>query len=151
RQLIGVVIAGLCVVVLVVSTLAVQSKRAAERAERSAASARNATRMAVAREHQEDPTMVLALLREIEPGAAPRGWVELARWARDPGVAPVVRHHDDMVHCVALSPDGQRIVSVSEDKAVRVWKADGSAEPLVLRGHEGQVLAVSFSPDGQRI
>src|SRR5262249_8595337 len=84
-QIVGALFAGLCVVVLLVSALAVQSKREAARAEaekataevqraeaeRSAASARNATRMAVARERQGDPTTVLALLREVEPGAAP--------------------------------------------------------------------------------
>ena len=37
------------------------------------------------------------------------------------------------------------------DKTARVWRADGSGEPVVLRGHEGAVSRPAFSPDGTRI
>jgi WD40 repeat protein len=35
----------------------------------------------------------------------------------------------------AFDPDGKRIVTASKDKTVRVWKADGNGEPIVLRGY----------------
>ena len=53
---------------------------------------------------------------------------------------------------VAFSPDGDRIVSGSDDKTVRLWDADTghrSAHPLT--GHTDAVYSVAFSPDGTRI
>src|SRR5262249_4240089 len=61
------------------------------------------------------------------------------------------RGHEGGVSSAAFSPDGQRIVTASQDKTARVWNADGTGEPLVLRGHEGWVVSAAFSPDGQRI
>ncbi len=53
---------------------------------------------------------------------------------------------------VAFSPDGSRIASATQDKAVRVWDAArGDELLLLLRGHEDDVWSVAFSPDGSRI
>ena len=53
---------------------------------------------------------------------------------------------------VAFSPDGQRIVSWSEDSTLRLWDAktgEQIGDPLL--GHENLVFSVDVSPDGQRI
>jgi WD40 repeat protein/serine/threonine protein kinase len=163
RQGVAALIAGLSVVVLVVSTFAFQSKRAAERAEaetveaqsqraqaeRNATRARNATRMAAAREKQHDPTTALALLREIEPESVPTGWNAFVSLARMSPVASVVLQHDSSVSSAAFSPDNKRIVTISFDKKARVWNADGMTEPVVL---QDEVRGASgWSPDGKRL
>ncbi|MEZ4314701.1 MAG: WD40 repeat domain-containing protein, partial [Polyangiaceae bacterium] len=140
-------------------TEAREAQRSAEEAQKSAdeankrtTEARNATRVASAREHQSDPTLVLALLREMEPaGELPPRWQELAVWARSQGVASVVLHQPDIVSLAAFSPDGKRIVTASWDRTARVWNADGTGEPLVLSGHQEVVSCAAWSPDGKRI
>ena len=57
----------------------------------------------------------------------------------------------DQVSSVAFSPDGQRIVSGSRDKTVRIWGAGTGAtlfDPLEGRTH--WVWSVAFSPDSRR-
>lgn len=64
----------------------------------------------------------------------------------------VIRGHDSLVLCTAVSPDGTCIVSGSSDKTIRIWDAESAQtvrEPLT--GHEAAVKSVAFSPDGTRI
>ncbi|WP_437958415.1 protein kinase [Sorangium sp. So ce119] len=138
-------------VALIVSYLAIRADQQAARAQAEALQARNATRMAAARELQADPTTVVAILREIEPPDVPRGWSVLARWTLQNWVARAVLDHPHWVRHAAYSPDGKRIVTASYDKTARVWNADGTGGPLVLRGHEDGVESAVFSPDGERI
>ncbi|MBI3158808.1 MAG: TIR domain-containing protein [Chloroflexi bacterium] len=59
--------------------------------------------------------------------------------------------HSDWVHGAAFSPDGARLVTVSEDKTIFIWDlADGSVVAR-LTGHEASVNTVAFSPDGKLI
>ncbi|MGK3967413.1 protein kinase [Sorangium sp. So ce118] len=146
-------------VALVVAHLAMDAREQATRADQEAAraqaearDARNATRMATAREQQlqADPTTVLAILREIEP-PVPRGGPVLARWALHSRIARAVLSHPDWVLHAGYSPDGMRIVTACADGTARVWNADGTGEPVVLRGHQDYVTSAAFSPDGMRI
>jgi WD40 repeat protein len=54
------------------------------------------------------------------------------------------------VSSVAFSPDGQRVVTASNDKMARVWSAEGELL-ATLQGHSGEVQMAAFSPDGQRV
>ena len=67
-------------------------------------------------------------------------------------VAPAraqLRGHGGPVRALAVSPDGQRLVSGSFDTTAITWSlASGTAEK-VLRFHEGAVNAVAFLQDGR--
>ncbi|MBD2694911.1 caspase family protein [Anabaena catenula] len=64
----------------------------------------------------------------------------------------VIRGHENFfVQSVAISADGQTIVSGSQDKTVRLWDRQGNPIGLTFQGHEAEVSAVAISPDGQTI
>ncbi len=159
RRAIAVSAAALVVIAFTVSLLAVRARSEAARARSEAARARdearrtrNATRLAVAREKQADPTTVIALVRELEPPDLPRDWTTIADEARRGYVASAVMTHDGMPRDVAWSPDGQRIVSRhSGGQVMYVWRADGAGLPAPLQGHEGPIKSMKWSPDGQHI
>ncbi|MBD2033617.1 caspase family protein, partial [Leptolyngbya sp. FACHB-321] len=58
--------------------------------------------------------------------------------------------HTDAVLSVALSGDGQTIISGSHDDTVRAWSLDGTLL-RTLEGHTGAVSSVGLSGDGQTI
>ena len=172
RQLVAGAFAAVIAVAVVLSVLAVRADRAADRAEREAERAeheatrvaeqaqqiegeamhaRNATRLAAARERQDDPTTALALLREVEPGQVPHGWSALTRQALHASLSRAVLHHPDRVHGAAFAPDGHRLVSTCWDGRIRVWQLGEERPPTVLVGHTGIVDSAVFSPDGRRI
>ncbi|KIK19755.1 hypothetical protein PISMIDRAFT_682819 [Pisolithus microcarpus 441] len=69
-----------------------------------------------------------------------------------PATQLVLQGHTFHVTSVAFSPDGNRIVTGSLDKTVRVWDAkSGDQIGSPLEGHTGHVTSVAFSPDGNRI
>jgi WD40 repeat protein/predicted Ser/Thr protein kinase len=59
--------------------------------------------------------------------------------------------HSDVVTCLALSPDGKRIVSAGADKTVKVWDAVTGQELLTLRGHFMLITQVLFRADGLQL
>jgi WD40 repeat protein len=61
--------------------------------------------------------------------------------------------HEGRVNSAAFSPDGSRIVTVSEDTSARVWSRgqDGAWRSVVLKNHRGPVFSAAFSPDGASI
>jgi hypothetical protein len=58
--------------------------------------------------------------------------------------------HRGAVYSMAVSPDGRRIVSGSDDDTVAVWDLE-SGHRLASLMLEGQVLCVAWHPDGRSI
>lgn len=63
----------------------------------------------------------------------------------------MLRGHDRTVSCIAISPDGQRIVSGSIDQTVRIWESDTGRELVSFEAQHGPVLGVAISPNGRWI
>jgi len=62
-----------------------------------------------------------------------------------------LKDHDGYVLSAFYSPDGDRIVTASDDKTAKVWDANTGQELLTLKGHEGWVMSAVWSPNGKRI
>jgi WD40 repeat protein len=57
--------------------------------------------------------------------------------------------HGDWVNAVALSPDGRRALSGSEDSMLRLWDLQTGQLLRTFAGHEAGVKAAVISPDGR--
>src|SRR5277367_2840119 len=64
--------------------------------------------------------------------------------------------HTALVRKVLFTPDGRELITVSDDKTIRVWDV-ASGEPLrvlrppIGRGQEGMLYAAALSPDGRTL
>ncbi len=103
-------------------------------------------------EFAEDPEMRAMILREVPASddeffarrAAESTRAEYRRVA-------TLRGHTNQVNGAVWSPDGSRILTISDDMTARLWRADGSGESTALVGHTDAVTAANWSPDGTRI
>jgi serine/threonine protein kinase len=105
--------------------------------------------LAVAAYDNSDVSMAHLRLDGIQ--AKHRGWEWHYLRRQCTGGIFTLYGHTNMVWDVALSPDGTRVVTGSDDGTARVWDARTGTPPLELKGHRSAVWGVAFSADGTRI
>lgn len=59
--------------------------------------------------------------------------------------------HSDSVFSVAISPDGQILVSGSADKTIKIWTLKTGDLKTTLTGHSSGVNSITISPDGETV
>ncbi|MBE9145208.1 WD40 repeat domain-containing protein [Planktothrix mougeotii] len=59
--------------------------------------------------------------------------------------------HSSWVNSVAISRDGQTVVSGSHDKTIKIWQLSTGKELRTLTGHSDSVESLVISPDGQTV
>jgi WD40 repeat protein len=64
--------------------------------------------------------------------------------------AHIFRGHTDKATSVAVSPDGKRALSGSDDRTVREWDLEKLKPLRVFEEHKNYVLSVAYSRDGER-
>ena len=72
-------------------------------------------------------------------------------WNVRSGTIRRFKGHTGRVWCAALSPDGKRLATGSEDRTARVWDTRTGKALLTLGEHAGAVWRVAFCPQGSRL
>ena len=86
-------------------------------------------------------------------------------WNRTPWIRPlapilkapggellhILEGHAAGINAIALTPDGTRLVSASDDRTLKVWDLQTGSLLLTLEGHTGIVKAVAIAPDGSHL
>ena len=60
-----------------------------------------------------------------------------------------LKGHSGAVYSLAFLPMGNSLVSVGEDRFVKLWRTDFSKEMQRFRGHTTYIPALAYSPDGR--
>lgn len=81
---------------------------------------------------------------------------EIQGLPQEPMVVLDAGGHTGKVRRVLFTPDGSRLITVSEDKTARIWDTASGESLRVLRppigmGPEGMLYAAAISPDGQTL
>ncbi|KAF8835697.1 WD40 repeat-like protein [Paxillus ammoniavirescens] len=77
----------------------------------------------------------------------------LSRKSVDLALKPIttISGHEATILSIAYLPDGERVVSCSDDRTVRIWDAGNAEQEGTSMQHDGRVYTLTVTRDGQRI
>jgi WD40 repeat protein len=67
------------------------------------------------------------------------------------GNARTLEGHGHSVTGCAVTPDGRRMVSASEDGTLKIWEVQTGRQLATLEGHEASVTGCAVTPDGRHV
>lgn len=79
----------------------------------------------------------------LKPASSRRKYIPL------PQIIKTLDGHTGWVTCVAITPDGKRAISGSDDHTCIFWDLENGRTIYLLKGHEFSVRSVSMTPDGR--
>lgn len=88
--------------------------------------------------------------KKVSPSLS-QSQASLATAYTNASVARTLTEHTGSVWDVAISRDGQTLVSGSEDDTIKVWNLKTGQLSQTLSGHSDTVRSVALSPDGQTL
>jgi WD40 repeat protein len=59
--------------------------------------------------------------------------------------------HPQIVGAIAITPDGSKVISASQDETLKVWSVSTQNELQMLKGHSDWVNGVTVTPNGQKV
>ena len=96
-----------------------------------------------------EESMSVASVRTARPSLSDIRAVKLRLWDAVTGLAVgALMRHEERVRDVVFSPDGEVMLSGSNDNTARLWDV-ASGKQIGFPTAQGPVVAVAFSPDGK--
>jgi len=159
NQLQRLVVSGVTVAFVLVLGLAVFSFHKSTVAEKTTRILKSQSLAALAlTEMDKDPELSLLLATEsvritydVNDPVLPLSNTVLRQVIIESRMRLTLKSHDGGVLLVTYSPNGQQIVTGSNDNTAKVWDAETGKELMTLTGHNGPVYSTAWSPDGQQI